>query len=127
MALSSRPVKGFTPSLHQKVSSAAVKCPRLNSDVIFVLKRDGSSEVDGCPYYRDGKCAIPYAHNLLKLPAISDRYRIRGSYVCPLCGHKLELKMNGIYQCPVDKSMYLPPDMQVPCLFYKSSGRTTLF
>ncbi len=122
MGLSNRSIRGDERSLSEKVSSAAVTCPRLSSSVIFVLMRDGSSEVEGCPYYREGKCAIPYAHSSLNLPAISDRYRFNKRYLCPLCGHKLELTVSGVYKCPIDKSMYFPPDMQAPCLFYRSRG-----
>ncbi|MFP3220568.1 MAG: hypothetical protein RXR41_05495 [Candidatus Marsarchaeota archaeon] len=108
----------------RRLSSAAVRCPRLGSDVIFVLNADGSSEVDGCPYFSDGMCTIPSATPLGRLPRLSHEDLRNGQYVCPRCGNPLLLTPQGIYVCPFDGSAYQPPEgISTPCLFYVPAGR----
>ncbi|MGC8671165.1 MAG: hypothetical protein ACP5SK_05115 [Thermoprotei archaeon] len=109
-------------TIMSKISSAAVMCPRLNAQVIFVLRSDGSSSVDGCPYYRDGECSLPSARPL-GLPTISDRYYVDGEYLCPRCGTPLIATPQGMLVCPRDGSAYLPASFKVRCLFY-SEGRS---
>ncbi len=105
-----------------KLSSVTVTCPRLNAQVIFVLYSDGSSAVEGCPYFREGECMLPSARPY-HLSTISDRYYVSGRYVCPRCGTPLVTTPQGILVCPRDGSAYLPPNLRVRCLFYAEGKR----
>jgi len=103
-----------------KLSSAAVRCPRLGSDVIFILLENGGSTVEGCPYFSDGRCTAPSATPLQRLPVLSSRNLKNGRYVCPRCGNPLIPTPQGIYVCRFDGTAYQPPGgLSVPCLFYK--------
>gem|GEM_PF-4829756 len=105
-----------------KMSAASVRCPRSGQQVTFVLFSDGSSTVEGCPYFRRGSCtmSVPLPPPFNRLPQLSPSDYVDGHYACPRCGGPLALAPPGIYVCPRDGSAYLPPGgLSSPCLFEK--------